>query len=367
MRIFRAGAGNEGSPSTAPQGFTLVELASVLAVAQVAVILVLPAMQRSREFARLSQCQNNLKQLALAMHNYHDVFVTFPPGYVNQLDGKPTTSQEYAEALQAEQVAGGWGTFLLPFVEQAPLYNTLDVGRTRLKTALTENHLGLRAMQTSLPTFRCTTDNPPPLNTEKMLRDATGIDRAVATSSYVLVNSSRRWHPTDTSTGAGAWITGPDQGTLNQWDETGPPKDRAPNGIAWRNSRVPLRSILDGTSNTLMIGERVWELKNDAGESFACGAGVVFGTNITNEQATVHYGLGSTAGPLNFNSPECNKGFSSQHPGGLLFTFVDGSVRLISEKIDQNNEFTGGTNAVDSLLERLASRNDGYVIEGFWD
>jgi len=114
-----------------------------------------------------------------------------------------------------------------------------------------------------------------------------------------------------------------------------------------------------------MVGERAWELNDPTGAKFTCRAGVVYGTNITNEQASNAHGLGSTTGPLNFQSNECSRGFSSLHAGGVQFVLADGSVRFISENIDQNAAYTGGTNAVDSTLERLASRNDGQVLGEF--
>src|SRR4051812_6730319 len=97
-------------PKTFKRGFTLIELLVVIAIIAVLIALLLPAVQQAREAARRSQCKNNLKQIGLALHNYHDTANTLPPGWI----GDPTGSN-----------AGnrwGWGTMILPYLDQAPLY-----------------------------------------------------------------------------------------------------------------------------------------------------------------------------------------------------------------------------------------------------
>ncbi len=345
------------------RGFTLIELLVVIAIIAILVALLLPAVQQAREAARRSSCKNNLKQLGLAMHNYHDTFGLFPPGYINQFDTVPTNSTEYSTAVGAERVAWSWGALILSQVEQSAMADTLSVGDVRLKNALTAG-TRLTAMQTPLSSFRCPSDVAPGTNTTKVLTDSGGTNRAVATSNYVAVNSSRRWHGTYAPNNSGAWITGMGEGKIGQWGGA-PDSNTSPNGIFWRNSNVRLRDVTDGASNTLLVGERSWELSNPTGAKFTCRAGAVYGTNITNEQASNAHGLGSTTGPLNFQSKECSRTFSSLHDGGVQFVLADGSVRFISENIDQNSAYTGGTNAVDSTLERLAARNDGQVLGEF--
>ncbi|MCA8982633.1 MAG: DUF1559 domain-containing protein [Planctomycetaceae bacterium] len=340
------------------RGFTLIELLVVIAIIAILVALLLPAVQQAREAARRSSCKNNLKQLGLALHNYHDTYNVFPPGYVNQFDTVPTDGGTYSTAVGAERSAWGWGAYILPNMEQSALFDTLQVGNIRIKNAITAGgpQDRLAAMTNPIATYRCPSDTAPDVNTSKVLQDSTGTGRNLATSNYIAVNSSRRWH-----TSAGAWVTGPGEAQLNQWGG-GPDATRSPNGMFWRNSKVRMRDITDGTSNTLMVGERAWEVANPVGTPFACRAGVVFGEQITNEQSEVHRGLGATSSPLNYANGNCNKGFSSQHKGGVQFVLADGSVRFLSENINFNSEFTGGTNAVDTTLERLASRNDGQVV-----
>lgn len=342
------------------RGFTLVELLVVIAIIGVLVGLLLPAVQAAREAARRMSCSNNLKQLGLALHNYHDTFNTFPAGYRNQFDTKPTTGGEYQTAVDAERTSWGWSAAILPQIEATANYELLQVGNVRLKDALVPGGTvdRLAILQTPIAAFRCPSDISPATNDAKQIQDRSGAGRSVATSNYMGVNSSRKWHGS-----GGAWITGPGRNELNQWG-AGPGDGYYPNGIFWRDSKVNMSAILDGTSNTLMVGERGWELGNPAGTTFNCRAGVIYGERITNEQSEVHRTMGSMAGPLNYADGNCNKGFSSLHTGGVMFVLCDGSVRFITDSIDHNSWYNGGTNEVDSVLERLAARDDRQVIGG---
>ena len=104
------------------RGFTLIELLVVIAIIAILIALLLPAVQQAREAARRTQCRNNLKQIGLALHNYHDTFRLFPPGVIR--DG------------QNNSEAWGWTVFILPFLEQANLYNQLDPDTYRLRDLL---------------------------------------------------------------------------------------------------------------------------------------------------------------------------------------------------------------------------------------
>ena len=123
------------------RGFTLIELLVVIAIIAILIALLLPAVQQAREAARRTQCKNNIKQLGLALHNYHDVNLTFPPGYVLQEGG----------AVGAHN--WDWSAMILPYIEQSALFNTLDVGQTRPSQAL-NNPVQLAAMVNPLTAFR---------------------------------------------------------------------------------------------------------------------------------------------------------------------------------------------------------------------
>jgi prepilin-type N-terminal cleavage/methylation domain-containing protein len=103
------------------RGFTLIELLVVIAIIAILIGLLLPAVQQAREAARRTQCKNNLKQIGLAMHNYHDVYGRFPPGFV--MKNPPS-----ANANSIERSMYSWGAFILPQIEQANLFTTLNVG-----------------------------------------------------------------------------------------------------------------------------------------------------------------------------------------------------------------------------------------------
>ena len=105
--------------ATSSKAFTLIELLVVIAIIGVLIALLLPAVQQAREAARRTQCRNNLKQIGLAYHNYHDTFNTFPPGIVSRIPNNITSSEAGCWA---------WGTYILPMVDQAGLYNALNTG-----------------------------------------------------------------------------------------------------------------------------------------------------------------------------------------------------------------------------------------------
>lgn len=143
--------------TTNRRGFTLIELLVVIAIIAILIALLLPAVQQAREAARRSQCRNNLKQIGLALHNYHDNYNAFPPG---ALAMNVTTGVAYklgdAEPSRSN-VGGGWGwsTFILPFIDQAPLYSSLNPNGNNFPlnpTALT---------RTILPVYICPSEASP--------------------------------------------------------------------------------------------------------------------------------------------------------------------------------------------------------------
>jgi len=341
--------------SKSRNGFTLIELLVVIAIIAILVALLLPAVQQAREAARRSSCKNNLKQFGLAMHNYHDVHRVFPPGFVHQPTA-PTHSPNW-----------GWGSHLLPFVEQAALSDTLQVGDIHLGDALSDTSAGgLRSMlQTPLTSYRCPSDPAPSVSDKGGVRDGTGawgVDMAV--SNYVASN------------GAHGRVAGAAY-VVNDDTTSGP--------VFYANSKTKMRDITDGTSNTILLGERTWVLNNPGGNQLTCNAALVFGNrvqtsgsgainNVVAETwASQQFGSGSAAinstatgtlgqgGSGNYGDGHCRHGYSSQHKGGAQFVMVDGSVRFISENISHtpDEDFDSTT------FEKLLSRNDGQVVGEF--
>jgi prepilin-type N-terminal cleavage/methylation domain-containing protein len=322
-----------------PKGFTLVELLVVIAIIGVLVALLLPAVQQAREAARRMQCSNNLKQLSLAMHNYHDTYNTFPSGYILQTGDHGTSGLS----------SWGWAAFMLPFIEQSALSETLGVGQIPLDEALAEGSPTLMIMQQPVSAFRCPSDTAPDTNTGHRLPGVSG-EQPVATSNYIANNTSHRWH-------GGGRLTGYAHGQQGQWG-AGPNQQQSPSGIMWRQSRIGMRDIIDGTSNTIALGERSWQQNNPVGLPHNCNAAVVFGTSHGNEQLTIRHVLGAGTVNINDSTGGCHFGFGSRHPGGSLFALCDGSTRFISETIEHiiAPVFSGST------FERLLHREDGMPI-----
>ena len=340
-------------PPPIRKGFTLIELLVVIAIIAVLIALLLPAVQQAREAARRAQCTNNLKQLGLALHNYHGTFGGFPPGYI-------CNPPNYAISGNYSQWA--WGAFILPYLEQGALFEQLQVGDIRLAMALTAGSAVDKTalVDTVIPAFICPSDTGPAVHTEAFqLRDSTNTwIRGVAKSNYMGVNTTRRWH-------SGGRMTGPDAGADSQWS-TPPSATTAPNGVFFRDRSIRMADISDGTSNTLMVGERAYQLSNPSGAPLPpCRAGVYIGNEVSNEQLSIHRSLGTLVIPLNYPSfPACARSLSSPHTGGIFFLCGDGSVHFISENIDHSPALSG-SDVVDSTLERLGSRNDGQVVGEF--
>lgn len=329
------------------RAFTLVELLVVIAIIGILIALLLPAVQAAREAARRSQCSNNLKQLGLAMHNYHDTFKSFPSGYIAGYGANCWAA--------GNQSSWGWGSLILSFVEQSALSDSLTPGAFRLSDALTAGGPFDRVafLQTPIAAFRCPSDQADETNEGGYgLPDSAGTIVASATSNYMGNNTSHKWH-------GGGRLQGYEVGQSGQWG--GLTAANEPNGLFWRASDVKMRDIVDGTSNTICVGERAWEIAGTNSNSVRCNAGVVHGTYTSNEQLSIRTNLAAGSVGINYPSGECNYGFSSPHPGGIQVVLCDGSVRFISETIDHN----WGTTAIDSTFEYLLARNDRQSVGEF--
>ena len=140
------------------RGFTLIELLVVIAIIAILIALLLPAVQQAREAARRTQCKNNMKQIGLAMHNYHDVHLCFPPGYITTT---PCESATVWPACNAGELGlYSWGTFVLPYIDQSNLYNQLTPGTVPLQVNLTIPAV-LQSLRQPLSMFLCPSDPGP--------------------------------------------------------------------------------------------------------------------------------------------------------------------------------------------------------------
>ena len=336
------------------RGFTLIELLVVIAIIAVLIALLLPAVQQAREAARRTQCKNSLKQIGLAMHNYHDVYNQLPPGYVAKI---PFTISSGEKSLWS------WSAFILPYLDQAPLYNQVSPGNNWLETALV-TYPG--TLQTKIPVFRCASDVGPNVNNyvdtmtagstttntyNANVIDSNGATVSITTSNYVMVAG-----PADSTTPA---VRDPSQFS------------NKPLGVGFQNSYIGFRDITDGTSNTLLVGERAWAYKGrilGAATAFGFSASVDDAGTGANIKTAGLNALGITYNGINatLGIQHDRRGFSSAHVGGAHFLFCDGSVHFISENIDYLKVTAAQApipyGCVTTTLARMACRDDGQVI-----
>ncbi|GAA5507480.1 DUF1559 domain-containing protein [Novipirellula caenicola] len=341
---------------TIRNGFTLVELLVVIAIIGVLVGLLLPAVQAAREAARRMQCSNHLKQIGLGLHNYHSTYQSLPPGYIRYPKPTAHAGPSFNNNTRSQWA---WGAFLLPQLEEGALFDELRVGQIPLSTALTADGSILdktEVIKNSVATFVCPSDDGPMVHISNQLYAPGGPwITAVAKSNYLGVNTTRRWH-------SGGRLTGPDQGEFSQW--TIPPgPTTAPNGVFLRDKAIKFRDVLDGLSNTIAVSERVYS-QGTPTRVIDCYAGIFVGTDSGNEQLTIRKTFGGFSAPINsISGTECQYGFSSHHPGGIMTLFADGSVHFITDSIEHIRFTTTNNRDVDSVLEKLGSRNDRLVID----
>lgn len=257
------------------RGFTLIELLVVIAIIAVLIGLLLPAVQKVREAANRMSCANNLKQLGLAMHNYHDRMAAFPPGYTSRGTWPDGTDRG---------PGWGWAAHILADVEYGHLMQQIDFSRGVRDAA----HAGLRTLRMSV--FRCPSDQR--IDTFTVV-STDGQRTDMGHSNYVAVFGSNE---IEDDPGRG-------------------------NGMFFRNSAVRITDVTDGLSNTLMVGERSSNLGKPA------WAGVV---------ARTEEGWNLVLGSADHtpNDPDAHaEDFWSRHPQGVNFLFADGSVRVIHDTI----------------------------------
>lgn len=331
------------------RGFTLIELLVVIAIIAVLISLLLPAVQQAREAARRSQCKNNLKQIGLAVHNYHDTNSAFPAGYYSYAtrDGSGPAWASIDPLTWDASPGWGWGTMLLPFLDQSSLYSSLDVNRSCW------DPVNASGVSVKLSVFLCPTssggDEP------FILQDASGAALNIGgrqiefgRSHYVASHGQEScWGECGAST-TGLIFTDIYAGTTTSVTINGD-ASRVADGPFFRNSRSKFRDVTDGTSNTIFIGEHSSRLSDKTWVGVVPGAYTHprFTTpeNAPDAAATltlVHAGpsggeLDITGFPIihPVNFPTFHVGqMYSEHTGGGHILMGDGSVRFLSENID---------------------------------
>jgi prepilin-type N-terminal cleavage/methylation domain-containing protein/prepilin-type processing-associated H-X9-DG protein len=261
----------------ARRAFTLVEILVAIAIIGVLVALLLPAVQHARESARRVQCQNNLRQMVIGLHNFADVRGHFPSAY------------------ESTGTSPGWGfgAFILPYVEQRNVFDAAQVATLAFGNGV--NPAPATALtQTKLALFRCPSDSAPALNPVRL--------------DHGLANYRAVAGPLPPST----FIADFDYG-----------------GALFQNSRLRLARITDGTSCTLAIGECIFDARTD--KRAALWAGMTGLRDSTVWVSDVMWSVDDGPACMNGEAPQA---FSSRHTGGVYFAFCDGSVRLFYDRAD---------------------------------
>jgi prepilin-type N-terminal cleavage/methylation domain-containing protein len=313
------------------RGFTLIELLVVIAIIGILIALLLPAVQKVREAANRTKCANSMKQMGLAMHNYHDVNGSLPPGLdPNQPanTGGPTNYYFY----------WSWMARLLPYIEQDNLWRQADnyartVHSNPWDGSLPGQPQGNPALRTPLTVWQCPSDTRT-LSASYVSGKGANLD--VAFTEYLGVSGLQQ-HP-----------------KISDYE-----------GVFFPTSHVKFADISDGLSNTLAVGERPpsadliygwWFAGAGQGGGTTGSSDVVLGINETNTSYNRCPGYGNDNyhyqfGPGDVDDKCAQFHFWSLHPGGAHFLLADGSTQFYSYSIDK------------VVLRGMATRAGGEVTE----
>lgn len=317
------------APTQRP-GFTIVELLVVIAIIGLLIALLLPAVQMARESARRGQCLNNLKQLAIAAHNFHDVYKAFPPGYLGPLP-----------QAAVPPYPGQWATvhgFLLSYTEQENLRRASDADaadfggvslydESRSGAGYWQRPSGWEAAKIQPPLLLC------PSDFARSAPDAIALLHFHHVAPHVsLVGASF-------SDGSGAALGRTNYlGSGGYMGVTGVASSDVFRGVFWNRSHESFATVADGSSNSLLFGEAMGgtEIPQRSYGWFGCGV------------MAAAWGLAADAqGKTGWFQ------FTSRHPGVVQFAMVDGSCRPISQNIDRDT------------FVYLSAISDGKVVQGY--
>ncbi len=316
------------------RGFTLIELLVVIAIIAILIALLLPAVQQAREAARRSQCKNNLKQLGLALQNYHEVHSLFPPGWVvpqfQMAGGTPVSSNSHRYAGHNP----AWGLYLLPLLDQAPLYNLQNFNNSDYQTyvhsgSFVSGHGILQPpnstnkLGSTLPVFSCPSD--------------TQFNKGTVINGY----------------GRSSYVSC--RGNINNYGQSTSMNPMP--GVFYTNSTTRFRDITDGSSNTIALGEVSDNQYSEVDSNSVLETGGAWGGMGIHKRYTMVSRNTNSTRPINLSSPldappyhSSSDGFGSMHTGGAHFALCDGSVRFISENISI------------AIYGNLGDRADGNVL-----
>ena len=308
--------------SPASSGFTLVELLVVIAIIGILIALLLPAVQSAREAARRSQCNNNLKQLSLGLHNYHDINKRLPNNHGGRFPVYPHTGPIITGTSYGAGSQGvSWMAKVLPFIEMGNLYQQIKWDPTNGKedSPLNVKSANTNVAATVVPAFLCPSDS----NEEGKMNGRANVSGLWGVNNYKAV-------------AGGNWAWGDHTGVKQlrgRWYNQTNGLDLGTgiicrNGANRRANRTRFSDIEDGTSNTFAIGEAVpkwcthtwWWWWNAT--TATCGVPLNYRKNIP----TVNLDAAKGDWPRNYS-------FFSRHPGGANFAMADGSVRFVRDSV----------------------------------
>ncbi len=304
------------------RGFTLIELLVVIAIIAILIALLLPAVQAAREAARRTQCRNNLKQLGLALATYESQSGVFPPAALaldstTGLAVAPVTASGSDPGKSTVTGGWGWGTFILPNIEQNALYKALNPNGANFPANTVAN------VRVSLPAFKCPTEVSADLHTNVDM-GGSGSDGYGRASYAAIYGSDEVYY---------SFLI-----ALNR------------RGVFRYNSATRIRDVSDGMSNTLLLGERFWDgvtTTDPDPEPTRRGAIWAGRPANSNKYCTVIRTNDSAAFRIFGTNPSAA---SSQHAGGVHFVLGDGTVRFLSENLDA------------ATYRRLGQMADGEVV-----
>ncbi len=301
--------------------FTLIELLVVIAIIAILIALLLPAVQQAREAARRTECRNKLKQVGLAIHNYHDTHNIFPPAYVDATPRRASGTTGACNGGTVTTRGAPWTVLVLPFLDQSPLYNQFDFALTFRTLQYNTGDVNNRALQTRrLSIWECPTN---PNSNENH-----------ANNCYYGVQ------------GGGDYAT---MAASGQACRAYSVRSFYFNGIFFPSSNRRIRDVTDGTSNVFMVGEQKYATLRSPGfptsDTYYMTWGATAWGDAPAQVAATFYPLnGSTyrQGIDNYKLEEATYYFGSHHEGGAHFLMADGSVHFISENVDLATYQTSG-------------------------